>query len=248
MDLRERPESTTRHPWEVSRARFFRRLIAAHVAQPPVAVLDVGSGDNWFVNELLAELPTTTHVDCWDAHYTPADLTEPVNPRLRRMNSPPAQHYPLVLALDVLEHVENDSAFLNGSVVPQILPGGLLIVSVPAHPWLYTSHDEALGHFRRHTRASLRALLQPNLTIVQEGSLFGSLVPPRAAQRLVQQLRPRATGVEEINSGWIHGRLVTAAVTGVLDADARLGMAAARRRIPFPGLSLWAVCRVSSND
>ena len=245
MDLRERPDSTTRHPWEVSRARFFRRLIAAHVTQPPSAVLDVGSGDNWFVNELLADLPASTGVDCWDAHYTPEDLAGTLDPRLRRMNTPPDLQYPLVLALDVLEHIEDDTVFLNGSVVPRIQTDGLLVVSVPAYPRLYTSHDVALGHFRRHTRASLRSLLAPNLTIVQEGSLFGSLVAPRAAQRLVEQLRP-PSGTAEINSTWSRGRLLTTAITGVLDTDARLGMAAARHGIPFPGLSVWAVCRVTS--
>lgn len=245
MDLRERIDSTTRHPWEVSRARFFRRLIAAHLVQPPSTVLDVGSGDNWFANELLADLPPATTVDCWDAHYTPADLTEAMDNRLRRMSSPPDATYPLVLALDVLEHVEDDSGFMADSVVPRIRADGLFIASVPAYRWLFTSHDEALGHFRRHNRASLRSLLQPHLTIVQEGSLFGSLLPPRAVQRLVQQVRPPSGPVDEINSAWNHGRTFSAVISGVLDVDARIGLAAARRRIPFPGLSLWAVCQLT---
>ena len=245
MDLRERPDTTTRHPWEVSRSRFFRRLIATHLSAQPRTVLDVGSGDNWFANELLADLPSDSTIDCWDAHYTEADLTEAINPRLHRISASPDRTYPLVLALDVLEHVEDDASFLETSVLPRIQDEGLFIVSVPAFQWLFTTHDQALGHFRRHNRTSLRALLQPHLTIVQEGSLFSSLLAPRAVQRLVERVRPPSGPTTSIDSAWTRGRVLTSAITGVLDADARIGLAAARRRVPLPGLSLWAVCQVT---
>lgn len=243
MDLRERPESSTRHPWEVSRARFFRRLIAAHQQPLPAAVLDVGSGDSWFANQLLADLPPTAQITCWDAHYTADDLAETIDPRLHRTATAPAEQFPLVLALDVLEHIDQDAEFVSGSLAPTVQPGGLLIASVPAHQWLFTSHDQALGHYRRHSHASLRALLAPSFTIVQEGSLFLSLVPPRAAQRLVEKVRPPQSAPTEVHSGWSHGRGLTRLINGVLDTDARLGMTAARHRVPFPGLSVWAVCR-----
>lgn len=245
MDLRERPDTTSRHPWEVSRSRFFRRLIAAHASTQTRTVLDVGSGDNWFANELLHDLPTDSRIVCWDAHYTEADMAEAIDPRLHRTSVAPEGTYPLVLALDVLEHVEDDAGFLETEVMPRIQAQGLFIVSVPAFQWLFTSHDQALGHFRRHNRSTLRALLQPHLTIVQEGSLFTSLVPPRAVQRLVEHIRPPSGPTNEISSAWTHGRTLTSAITGVLDADARIGLAAARRRVPLPGLSLWAVCRLA---
>lgn len=243
MDLRERPDGSTRHPWEVSRARFFRRLIAAHATPLPDRVLDVGSGDSWFAGQLLADLPATAQVTCWDAHYTAADLAETIDPRLQRTADAPTEQFPLVLALDVLEHIERDADFVRSSLVPVLQPGGLLVASVPAHQWLFTSHDQALGHHRRHSHASLRALLAPSFTVVQEGSLFLSLVPPRAAQRLVEKVRPPKEAPTEVQSSWAHGPALTRIVNGVLDADARLGMAAARRRLPFPGLSVWAVCR-----
>ena len=243
MDLRERPDGDNRHPWEISRARFFRRLIHRHVQPAPTSVLDIGSGDSWFATELLAELPTTSQIVCWDANYTLDDLTETIDPRLLRTAQPPSQQYPLVLALDVLEHVQDDAEFVAGSIAQRVQPGGLLIASVPAHQWLFTSHDQALGHYRRHTHATLRALLAPSFTVVQQGSLFLSLVPPRAAQRLLERVRPPREAPSVVHSGWNHGPMLTRAVGGVLDADARLGLAAARRRLQFAGLSVWAVCR-----
>ena len=207
-------------------------------------MLDVGSGDTWFATGLLDDLPPAAVIDCWDANYTADDLAESIDQRLRRTASVPAKQFPLVLALDVLEHVQDDAHFVTETVAPTVAPGGLFVASVPAYQWLFTGHDQALGHYRRHNRASLRALLQPSFTIVQEGSLFMSLVPPRAAQRLIERVRPPRRAPQEVHSGWEHGAVLTSVISGVLDADAWLGLAAARRRVPLPGLSVWAVCRM----
>ena len=42
-------------------------------------------------------------------------------------------------------------------------PGGHLVVLSPAHQFLYTPFDRAIGHFRRYSRASLRAAAPPEL-------------------------------------------------------------------------------------
>ncbi len=244
MDLRERPDGATRHPWETSRARFFRKLIAGSITEPPDRVLDVGSGDSWFASTLLADLPATTYIDCWDPHYTAADLAETVNPRLHRTTAGPDSRYPLVIALDVLEHIEDAARFVVEQLAPAVQPGGLLLASVPAHQSLFTSHDQALGHFRRHSAKSLRMLLAPTFTVTQQGSLFTSLLPARAAQRLHEMVRPPNDASTEINSVWSHGPLLSRAVTAMLDIDARTGLAASRRRFPLPGLTVWAVCRM----
>jgi len=58
------------------------------------------------------------------------------------------------LLFDVLEHIDDDRAALQA--VRRILkPGGLVMCSAPAYPWLWSSHDEVLGHARRYTARSL---------------------------------------------------------------------------------------------
>ncbi|MFN8499389.1 MAG: class I SAM-dependent methyltransferase [Anaerolineae bacterium] len=64
-----------------------------------------------------------------------------------------------ILCLNVLEHIENDEAalkYMRGVLAPQ----GRLLLLVPAHPWLYSSLDENLGHFRRYAEADLRTKLE----------------------------------------------------------------------------------------
>jgi SAM-dependent methyltransferase len=59
-----------------------------------------------------------------------------------------------VLALNVIEHIEEDVAAMR-SMREMLVPGGRAIVLVPALPWLYGSLDRELGHARRYTRRAL---------------------------------------------------------------------------------------------
>jgi SAM-dependent methyltransferase len=60
-----------------------------------------------------------------------------------------------VVLLDVLEHVESPVTVLR-HVHNALSDDGAVIVTVPAHPWLYSRWDEQLGHFRRYTVEQFR--------------------------------------------------------------------------------------------
>lgn len=62
-----------------------------------------------------------------------------------------------LLYIDVLEHIEDDRGELERAAA-HVSEGGHLVVLSPAHPWLFSPFDEAIGHFRRYTRTSLAAL------------------------------------------------------------------------------------------
>lgn len=67
-----------------------------------------------------------------------------------------ACQYDAILYIDVLEHIEEDAAELDRAA-RHLRPGGHLIVLSPAWPFLFSPFDAAIGHYRRYTRASLRA-------------------------------------------------------------------------------------------
>ncbi|MGH7172855.1 MAG: class I SAM-dependent methyltransferase [Gemmataceae bacterium] len=81
-----------------------------------------------------------------------------------------------VVATDVLEHIEDDrGAFVK--LVRLVKPGGILLITVPAGPWLYGFHDESLGHYRRYSRRQLTRLVSP-LCRIEALRYFGfSLIP-----------------------------------------------------------------------
>ena len=73
-----------------------------------------------------------------------------------------ARRFDAILYVDVLEHIEDDAAEMQRAA-QHLQPGGALIVLAPAHPFLYTPFDRAIGHYRRYTKASLRAAVPAGL-------------------------------------------------------------------------------------
>ena len=82
-----------------------------------------------------------------------------------------------VTLLDVLEHQEDDRAFLS-SLVGKMAPGSTLLLTVPALPKLWSQWDVALGHFRRYDKAALIACAEGlPLTVHETSFLFPEMVP-----------------------------------------------------------------------
>jgi SAM-dependent methyltransferase len=67
-----------------------------------------------------------------------------------------------ILYIDVMEHIADDRQEMADAAA-RLRPGGHLIVLSPAHQWLFSPFDEAIGHHRRYTKASLLALTPPDL-------------------------------------------------------------------------------------
>lgn len=71
------------------------------------------------------------------------------------------QDVQLFSLFDVLEHVEHDAEFLK-NLRHLTSQKHLLLISVPASPFLYGEHDKILHHYRRYSRHSLQECLQNN--------------------------------------------------------------------------------------
>jgi hypothetical protein len=239
MDLSERGSATGRHPWEIERFRAYRRILDRHGALAAGRVLDVGAGDGWFGESLVAFLPELRQVVCWDVNYSELELTT-ADPRVVRTAEAPDPGFDLVLVLDVLEHIEDAPRFIDTQLRPLSSPGTPVLVGVPAHPKLFGDHDRALGHHRRYRPEQLLTEISPWIEVVDHGPLFPSLVPPRAASVAVERLRqrhgpPKANATHGVGE-WHHGPTTTRIVCGLLATDI-----AATRRLGRFGQRLWGL-------
>ncbi|MEM7234944.1 MAG: class I SAM-dependent methyltransferase [Planctomycetota bacterium] len=75
-----------------------------------------------------------------------------------------AESFDAILYIDVLEHIEDDAGEL-ARVAERLRPGGCAIVLCPAHQFLFTPFDEAIGHFRRYNRSMYRAITPASLVL-----------------------------------------------------------------------------------
>ncbi|MDO8971944.1 MAG: class I SAM-dependent methyltransferase [Saprospiraceae bacterium] len=65
--------------------------------------------------------------------------------------------YDTIIYIDVMEHIQDDHAESHAAA-RHLKPGGRLIVLAPAHPWMFTPFDQAIGHFRRYSKISLEKI------------------------------------------------------------------------------------------
>jgi len=129
-------------------------------------VLEVGSGIGNMSEQILAggaEHLVLTDMDAWYREQLRAKFADRREVRVDalRLPDPTARarfgdhRIDTVVALNVVEHIEHDVGALRtmGEIV---VPGGRIVVLVPAIESLYGEMDRELGHFRRYTRPTLR--------------------------------------------------------------------------------------------
>ncbi len=154
MDLSEIPDRVLcRHPWEKARFRFFKKILDPILKRElPLRVLDVGAGDGWMSFQLNNYLPTSSDIVCWDINYTLnmiQELAKDSPNQVKFISEKPSGKFDIVLALDVLEHIEDDGSFLKLLVTENLAANGFLLASVPAWKLLFGNHDRFLKHYRR---------------------------------------------------------------------------------------------------
>jgi hypothetical protein len=171
------------------------RCITAAVRRfPPKGfILDVGGGNGYVARGLM------------DAGYETA-LLEPgadgaVNAKQQRqlptvINATLAEariraaSIPNIGLFDVLEHIEDDGAFV-GQMFDLMRPGGLLYLTVPSFNWLWSMSDVDAMHYRRYTKRSLGEVLAGRFDVLYSTYLFQRLVPVSLLMRAL----PYAVGL-----------------------------------------------------
>jgi SAM-dependent methyltransferase len=140
--------------------------------------------------------------------------------------------YDMVAILDVLEHVEADREALM-SIARKLKPGGRILITVPAHPWMWSAHDVVNHHQRRYTRKSLAAVVADAGLKLEMMSWFNSLLFPLAA---AARLAGRLTGKEDSDD-----KLPPRPVNALFEALFGLERHAIGRVPLTPGVSLVAI-------
>ena len=228
-------ELDERHWWYRARRQVLQALIERTV-QPPLGarVLEVGCG----TGHNLRMLERFGAVDAIEVDPEARLLAEK---RLgRTVSASPLPelrgigrgHYDLVAALDVVEHIEDDRATV-AALASCLKPGGKLLVTVPAHQWMWSAHDELNHHKRRYSKRALAELICGSPLRLEAIGYFNSLLFPLAVgARLASKVTGRGGDDDALPP-----RPVNYLFERVFAAERRL-----IGKVPLPpGLSLFAV-------
>lgn len=141
--------------------------------------------------------------------------------------------YDVILMLDVLEHLSDAQGAL-GLAHQLLAPGGLMVLTVPALPLLWTHHDVVNRHVLRYGRGALRReMATAGFRVLDMRFLFHALIGPKLLVRLVERIRPPGDQPPTVPPPIINGLLAA-----TFRAEARV-----MRPISgwLPGSSLLAV-------
>lgn len=181
------------HWWFRAKADIVDRLLDLHVKKPTnrkgPRLLDVGCGCGLMLQRLSSrgevsglDFSETALAYCrksFTGDLRQCDLNEPLT-----LDQP----YDAIVALDVLEHIQQDATAVQ-SLANALAPGGVAIITVPAHPWMWSRHDENCYHQRRYTKKSLEALLNQTGLRRRYLSYYNcSLFPPIVLVRLLEKV------------------------------------------------------------
>lgn len=103
---------------------------------------------------------------------------------------PFVDEFGVIGAFDVLEHIEADDQVLM-QMHSALKPGGVMLITVPQHPWLWSPIDGYACHVRRYSAKELhRKVIGAGFKILRSTSFVSSLLPAMLASRMVQKLIP----------------------------------------------------------
>jgi len=179
-----------KHFWFRSRRIFIAKLLKKQLAENS-SLLEIGAGTG-DIAKMLSEMDFEVSVN--DLYSS--GLRYASGKGLQRLYqfdlaAPPfREHFDAVTLFDVIEHIEDDlSAVKNAASM--VKPGGLIIVTVPAHPSLWCSEDRDAGHKRRYTLKTIKALFDnAGLVILEARHFFSAVMPLLYIRKLAGLIHP----------------------------------------------------------
>lgn len=223
------------HWWYRARREVLAALIRRAATPPPGArILEIGCG----TGHNLQMLGRFGDVDALEVDETARGMAEErlgravLSAPLPELSGVPERSYDLIGAFDVIEHIAADAAAV-AAIAGRLKPGGKLVVSVPAHQWMWSAHDVVNHHVRRYSRKQLKRLIEGSPLKLEAIGYFNSLLFPVAvAERLASRLR----GKEDSDLS-LPPRPLNTVLERTFAAERHL-----IARVPLPpGLSLFAV-------
>ena len=166
------------HWWFVGRRRLFAREIARRRIGPAARILDLGTSTGTNLRMLReAGFPNVAGLDSseealrWCLDKLPGNVVKGDITRL------PFGHEQadLVLATDVIEHLDDDRAAIR-EIARVLKPGGAVLVAVPAFALLWGLQDQVAHHKRRYRKHEVQQMLSDAGLIVERSYYFNYLL------------------------------------------------------------------------
>ncbi|PJI88037.1 class I SAM-dependent methyltransferase [Sphingomonas koreensis] len=189
-------EHDSTHWWYVARRDILADFIGREVNPPKGArILEIGCG----TGHNLPMLGAFGEVDAIEIDPAAREIAskrlgkEVGSAPLPELSGVAEGQYDMIAVLDVVEHIEDDVAALE-AMAKRLKPGGTILITVPAHQWMWSAHDVVNHHKRRYSKATLIAALERAGLKWRKLGYFNSLLFPAA---VAARLAGKITGKDD---------------------------------------------------
>lgn len=150
-----------KHWWHISKRRAILKLIKKYNKKKGPKILDIGCGTGKNMEE-LQKLGTVYGLDRSSEALKfcrKRGLKLLTKGTAEKTNLEP-NSFDIITILDVLEHTDDKKTLIEmGRILKK---DGIIILTVPSYPWLWSKWDEVLHHKKRYTINTLKKILVAN--------------------------------------------------------------------------------------
>jgi len=184
-------EHDSRHWWYVARRDILADYVERYARLPKGAkILEIGCGTGHNLPMLgqFGEVDAI-EIDAAAREIAARRLGKPVGAApLPELSGVERGSYDMIAVLDVVEHIEDDVGGLR-AMAACLKPGGKILITVPAHQWMWSAHDVVNHHKRRYSKRTLTdALRAAGLQWRKLGYFNSLLFPVAVAARIAGKL------------------------------------------------------------
>jgi len=177
--------------WHVGRREILKEALERSLPEDRrnLEILDIGCGPGGNIT-MLSDFGRVTGLD--NAQEALAFAKTRGFERLLEADATkiplPSTSFDLISSLDMLEHISDDEKVIS-EAFRLLKQGGTFLVTAPAHPWLWSSHDEALHHVRRYTRGEITSKLKKaGFLVVEQSHFVMAAVPMNLLRKLYDKI------------------------------------------------------------
>lgn len=135
-----------KHWYFLGKKKIINHIIKQY-HNPSPTILDIGCGEGYFFDEYEG-----VGIEPCEIFKKENIINEPLESI--SLN----KKFDIIIALDVLEHLEDDT-IIHKFIDNNLKDDGMAIITVPAHRHLYNNHDKVHNHYRRYDKSDLKKLL-----------------------------------------------------------------------------------------
>ena len=232
--ITENENLINQHPWILSREKCILNNIKK---KGLFNVADIGVNDMYYTKKIRAF--TTGTVYAVDIFFPDEESVINNIICINDISKIPDNKLDCIIMMDVLEYIEDDKGFFINAL-KKIKKDGIILITVPAWKFLFSSHDIRSRHLRRYDKKDLLNVINQENIIIKRCHYFYTIL---FFTRLMGMLKKDKYSGNNINWKYPEKNIVTQIFKLILDMDFYINSILNKLSINLPGLSILAICR-----